>query len=321
MQELICDEKNRCLLWKTGMEMSKESVFSWKMMENNRIEGLLPFEHYYIDNQNCFRYAFGTMQTVAEIMQGGESDYETFYFLCFRLLTALKSGEEYLLQDTGYLLEPDKIFWEKEKKEIALCYLPGQESVFSDSFLKLLEYLLRHVGHSDKRTVEFIYGLYDLAVSGGISIENLSGYAERFWQSPAGRDDNRNSAIKPDQKPVEEFQDGGCENCRFCLRFVENGRNDKTGIALYGKNAYELQGQEMAVGREQDSDLHLPYDTVSRRHAVLFQEDGEIFLMDMASRNGTFVNGDKISAFAKTKCRENDVIRFADISFRLIAAG
>jgi hypothetical protein len=64
-----------------------------------------------------------------------------------------------------------------------------------------------------------------------------------------------------------------------------------------------VPGKEIVIGRSGDLDMVLAEDMVSRRHArILFQPDG-LFIEDLSSTNGTFVNGEKIKRAA---LREGD---------------
>jgi serine phosphatase RsbU (regulator of sigma subunit) len=58
-----------------------------------------------------------------------------------------------------------------------------------------------------------------------------------------------------------------------------------------------LEGDQLALGRSHENELHFPDDTsLSRRH-LLFERDGDRWtIRDLGSKNGTFVNGDRISA-------------------------
>lgn len=49
------------------------------------------------------------------------------------------------------------------------------------------------------------------------------------------------------------------------------------------------------VGRDAQCDLVIPDRQVSRRHAVVSQEDDQFLLKDLDSKNGTFVNGQELS--------------------------
>ena len=52
---------------------------------------------------------------------------------------------------------------------------------------------------------------------------------------------------------------------------------------------------EIVIGRSSELEMVLVEDMVSRRHAKISVEDGDIFLEDLGSTNGSFVNGEKIT--------------------------
>jgi pSer/pThr/pTyr-binding forkhead associated (FHA) protein len=63
------------------------------------------------------------------------------------------------------------------------------------------------------------------------------------------------------------------------------------------------ENQEIFVGRSSDLDMVLVEDMVSRRHARIACTSEQISIEDLASTNGTFVNGEKIR---KTFLKEGD---------------
>ncbi|MDX1692068.1 MAG: FHA domain-containing protein, partial [Acidimicrobiia bacterium] len=48
------------------------------------------------------------------------------------------------------------------------------------------------------------------------------------------------------------------------------------------------------VGRSAAADVHLPDDDVSRQHALVWREAGAVWLVDLGSSNGTYVNGERV---------------------------
>lgn len=68
------------------------------------------------------------------------------------------------------------------------------------------------------------------------------------------------------------------------------------------------------LGRHDSCDIVLEDKTISRKHARLEIEDDEAFVEDLGSRNGTYVNGQKI---ARRQVTSNDTIVIGKFSVRL----
>jgi pSer/pThr/pTyr-binding forkhead associated (FHA) protein len=58
--------------------------------------------------------------------------------------------------------------------------------------------------------------------------------------------------------------------------------------------AFLLQRERTTVGRSPDCDIFLDDVTVSRRHAVISEQDGRFVIEDLGSLNGTFLNRHRI---------------------------
>jgi pSer/pThr/pTyr-binding forkhead associated (FHA) protein len=48
------------------------------------------------------------------------------------------------------------------------------------------------------------------------------------------------------------------------------------------------------MGRSPESDVVIPHDDVSRRHALLYRERGQAWIRDLSSANGTTVDGTRL---------------------------
>ena len=65
-----------------------------------------------------------------------------------------------------------------------------------------------------------------------------------------------------------------------------------TGL-LAGKTV-ELDGEPVVVGRHHECQIRVLDDAVSRRHAQITCQGNRFFVADLGSRNGTYLNGDRI---------------------------
>ena len=70
------------------------------------------------------------------------------------------------------------------------------------------------------------------------------------------------------------------------------------------------------IGRREGLDLCIPSPNVSGLHAEILEQDGELWLSDLNSTNGTLVNDQRIQD--KTKLQDNDSIVFGNRRFRVI---
>lgn len=69
------------------------------------------------------------------------------------------------------------------------------------------------------------------------------------------------------------------------------------------------------IGRSDDCHLRPKSDAISRRHCELTTEDGQVWVQDLGSRNGTIVNGVKIAE--KTELSSGDTLKVGKLAFEI----
>lgn len=75
------------------------------------------------------------------------------------------------------------------------------------------------------------------------------------------------------------------------------------------KRQWHLSGQVVTIGRGDDCDIIIDDRQASRHHARITYREGEYFLEDLESKNGTFLNGGPLNRAAPIK--DGDVIGIA----------
>jgi pSer/pThr/pTyr-binding forkhead associated (FHA) protein len=91
-------------------------------------------------------------------------------------------------------------------------------------------------------------------------------------------------------------------------------------LALFDEEpteSLEFRGQELVIGRNPGCDHVIDQSMVSSRHARLFRSGDHVFLEDLSSANGTFVNGERIQE--ATKVEPGDTISLGSHSLVLRA--
>jgi len=72
--------------------------------------------------------------------------------------------------------------------------------------------------------------------------------------------------------------------------------------------------KKTVIGRDPSSDICLALDYLSRQHVCLEPQNGRLFIEDLNSSNGTFVNGNKVQ---KTELKPGDKIKLDVLTFEV----
>ncbi len=82
---------------------------------------------------------------------------------------------------------------------------------------------------------------------------------------------------------------------------------------------YILDQKEMTVGRAPTVDIVVNEQSVSRTHAQCLLQGEEVYVADLGSSNGTYINDKKLAG--KQALRDGDIIRIGNIVFKFFASG
>ena len=86
------------------------------------------------------------------------------------------------------------------------------------------------------------------------------------------------------------------------VRFTKDGSQKNT----------HLPGSVTVVGRRHDCDLRIPLTSVSRRHCQLNVNEGVLKIRDLDSRNGTYLNGEKVT---EAPVKAGDWVKIGPLTF------
>jgi len=81
-----------------------------------------------------------------------------------------------------------------------------------------------------------------------------------------------------------------------------------------GSISYPINQTITLVGRDDEADWLLESRQVSRKHCILVDSGDFLLVRDLASTNGTFINGKRSHA---GKLKEGDTLSLGEISFKV----
>jgi two-component system, cell cycle response regulator len=79
---------------------------------------------------------------------------------------------------------------------------------------------------------------------------------------------------------------------------------------------YALQEHEFTIGREEGNHIVVDLDNVSRRHAMIIRKQGRMFVKDLGSTNGTYLNDAEVTQ--ETPLRSGDLIKVGGSIFKFL---
>ncbi len=97
----------------------------------------------------------------------------------------------------------------------------------------------------------------------------------------------------------EVVQSGEDTSTHLLIKFSKSIRPDPLLIVLSGPSLGQiipLKQKSTVIGRKEDADISIKDDCISRRHCeiVMHEKAGEFILRDLDSKNGVFLNNEKV---------------------------
>lgn len=119
-------------------------------------------------------------------------------------------------------------------------------------------------------------------------------------------------------RTVRRFGYGFCAPVRRDSAEVATA-SGRSGWLICGDKSFALRAGETILGRALDAHIRFDVPGVSRRHARIVVEAGQMMVEDLGSHNGTYLRGERISQ--RAVLTDGDDIRFGAVSvvFRVVS--
>jgi hypothetical protein len=117
--------------------------------------------------------------------------------------------------------------------------------------------------------------------------------------------------------------DQRCGSAEYYIQAVIQGGVQFLSSNVTGRSRISVtaNGQCWLLGRSVSCAFTLPLASISRFHAAIgCCRDRGLYIVDLGSRNGTFINQRRIPRLRKYFLREGDVIQLSHLQFRVLIA-
>ena len=190
---------------------------------------------------------------------------------------------------------------------------------------------------SIKRAIDDALDSSLVLVAVGTSIVNLnSGWVRYEWESffedidlneikPNGRiftyiDESMNIKKLPRSLRKTQVIYHGHDSFERLYRFIANGMDSDDSLCFNrisgpGPDKFIIaKGTKKTVGKHRDNDVVLNLRQISRHHAEIIHNEDGLFVNDLGSKNGTFVNNERIES---KSLKPDDVVEFDIIKYQV----
>ncbi len=313
-QNVHLDEKEQNIIM--YLEQNHNTDFEKKMLSNNKIKGILKAGIRYVDNQECMVYSTKGFMSLKKVMTSKIKIDE--YAIIMDIYDTVKRSKEYFLNQNSFIIEIEKIYVDMGSMKAYICYCPGgnvSNVPIEESIKNVIEEMMVNLDYSDRNKTEKISRMYSMVTNEGFEICMLEKLNNTI---------KSNLNIKADS--LEKVKN------IYALENKENIKNQKTdniyntvnNIILIpdrlnkytGQNIEIMVKERIMIGRAEDNDVVIKYNYVSRKHACIYMSGERACIMDLHSTNHTFVNDKEINN-DEIKLNNNDIIRLADITFKI----
>jgi diguanylate cyclase (GGDEF)-like protein len=98
--------------------------------------------------------------------------------------------------------------------------------------------------------------------------------------------------------------------------------NDACLVQIYGPNLgrrFHIRGPQLTVGRDRTNDIVVDLDNVSRKHCKFSNYSGKVFVSDLGSTNGTYLNDKEV--LQEAALRSGDLVKVGGSIFKFLYGG
>lgn len=284
-----------------AVTLEDETVLSplqQKIMQNAGVEGLIRCRSLLLNGKRQLAYPLPAGCARLKELAGSFSRQEGIQAVVSAAQTMRDVLENGYLQLENLVLDPEFLYVEKISSASLMVYLPIDGAGRRES------------GEADRRARRFLEEL--LAVTrledgfeGRVCLNYIKEKEPDAYEAANFVRDAFQSAVKE------------MESKRPRQKVFLTSESPLYKIRLEIVRDSHIIGRESMGGEGIDGQIR----TISARHCEIIKKDSRVYVKDLGSTNGTYLNGTKLEAGREQELHEKDVLRLANVPFRVHIEG
>ena len=186
-----------------GEDEINTDAYQVRMLVGNVIPSVLKCRIQGMDGRFLIYFDITSKQALNILYEERKMKIEDLNLIFGGFVQVMEDAAEYLINPGQFLLSPEYIYADVEKKKIYFCMLPGYEKDIKNQFQLLAEYILPKIDHEDSQAVLLGYGVYKRTMEDCFHLEHIK---EELYKVQ-GQKDREKEAGKDIWKSGEENQD------------------------------------------------------------------------------------------------------------------
>lgn len=164
-----------------GLLEEELGKYQCQMILRNRIPGLLPCSERFLEGGACLYYDISSRQSLGRLYESTKIGYAGIRGIVDNLAQVQDTITEYLLEESGLVLEPEYIYMDLETEQLLFLYDPfgTVQKRWGSIYLPVAEFLLEHVDHREEQGVAAAYQFYKMSKVESFTIESFRTILEK----------------------------------------------------------------------------------------------------------------------------------------------
>lgn len=270
-------------------------------------------------------YETDTKRPIVNYLMENGSDEQWIKSLFLSLDSLLSVCGEYLIDPDYINIDIKSIYYSEDSGGIKYIFNPFEKGSFKSSCKKLLvdiagNFYMNHAvsGELFRERILREIGKKDFNIRNTLAIwESLSYSAVRELPIETQKKaDKKVEIVKLIKDIIGRFYKKEEINATMAVANTK-GEMCLTGICSINTKI-PIKEEGVTVGRTMlQKDFGLYNSGIGKIHARVYRQDGNVYVTDLGSKNGTYLNGDSLDKRVPVKIERGDILAFSDEEFIL----